>query len=110
MARNTPLTVEIEEGELRIRIGLGPLAHSARMHPELHEWDPDKLEDKGPLVSNGKVFAEEVRTVLLGESETGRTRVTDMLDAAILEAYENGAAGILSPEQVAALVADWDAS
>jgi hypothetical protein len=86
-----PLRCKAEDGMLDMRVGVKVLAFAVENCPDL--WDAES--DKGRFkVTDPATFAKEVERVLNHESEDGSTRLTRMLDAAVLEAIEQGAEGV----------------
>lgn len=86
-----PLRCKAEAGVLDMRIGEKVLAFATEKCPAL--WDADKGRGRF-TVYDPTAFAKEVERVLNHEFEDGSTRLTRMLDAAVLEAIEQGAAGV----------------
>lgn len=86
-----PLNCKAVDGALDMRIGTKILAFAAENHPDL--WDAEK--DRGRFkVTDPVAFAQEVERALNRESEDGSTMLTRMLDAAVLEAIEQGGEGV----------------
>ncbi len=85
--KDTPLQVNIEDGQLVIRIGVDTLAFCAL------------AKHGGPLAENERVtdstqFTEDVITELVREEENGDTPLTALLDEMIRMATENGCIAI----------------
>lgn len=74
------LQCEVEGTQLVMRIGLGTLAFAAQ-HCD---------DNPGFKVVSIEELAKDVRYELLKEEENGSTRLTDMMDAATMAAFENG--------------------
>lgn len=87
-----PLQVAVERGQLVIRIGLNVLAHAAEHCPRLPHGDEYW---SGPLakIDDRNELANDVVCALLDEREDGSSPISDAIDAAILEAYEQGSIG-----------------
>lgn len=85
----TPLTVEIVNHVLVIKIGIDTLAGCAQRHPDLY----NDLGNERLIVTDQAVFANEVLCGLHKEEEDGSTPVHRMLDKVILYAIEYGAEG-----------------
>ena len=86
-----PLRCSASGGALNIRIGVNVLAFATEHCPDL--WDGEK--DRGRFkVSDPETFAKEVERAINHEDEVGGTMLTRMLDAAVLEAIEQGAEGV----------------
>jgi hypothetical protein len=77
---NQPLRAEAEGLRLVISIGLSTLAFSAE-----HQDGNPKLK-----VVNKKALGEDVCHELMAEDEIGATILTDLLDAAVTKACDNG--------------------
>jgi hypothetical protein len=65
---------------------------------DFEKHDPVTREFHKPKVTDSRKFAAEVVRVLEREGEDGSTPVTRMLDLAFIHAVENGAEGILLPD------------
>lgn len=94
-----PLSCEVENGAIVIRIGAKCLAHATNINPAL--WDAEN--DRGQFkVTDPVAFAKEVHRELVREEEDGSTPLTRTLDKAIYEAINQGAEGV---EEASALSA-----
>lgn len=82
-----PLHVEIVGDRLVISIGISTLCFTVARQDAFDEEPLFKVIDED-------VFAEEIATALCREEEDGSTKVTRMLDAAAVAAWENGAEGL----------------
>lgn len=85
------LTIKMSRGVLSIQIGAQTLKGAAERHEEFWQPQTDKV---AVVVNEPKVFAQSVFEALSAEREDGSTLVTDMLDAAIKEAIEQGSEGL----------------
>lgn len=93
--RDTPLTVEVANGQLCIRIGVDTLKWAAEHMDSNLPFDDDlndfirlwKIED--PLT-----FAKDVLRALMDEREDGSTKLTALLDAVCLDAIEDGSTAV----------------
>ena len=72
-------------GDITIKIPRSYIRHTVAMLEDLPE---------GSRVTNTKVFSDAVLSELRSEQEDGTTLVHVMLDAAVLEAVEQGAEGV----------------
>ena len=92
--RDTPLTIEIVEGELRIRIGIDTLMVAVRGGDD---WDDDTM-----TVVDADVFAAEIAHALENnEQGDGTTDVHRAIDRAAMHAVENGSEAVrLSDEEI----------
>lgn len=81
------LDVSVVDGVLTISIGVGLLAFAVQAASDVSEWPEDfKIVDP-------ETFAKGIANALLAEEEDGTTPVHRMLDAAAVEALEQGADG-----------------
>lgn len=100
--RSTPLRVRItRDGVLTIEIGIETLAVAALASPFAEELANEFASDRGVSpgetrpdelyrIANPRGFAGEVRAALTEEREDGSSLLTDVIDAAIRKAYEDG--------------------
>lgn len=82
-----PLTYEVKNGVLSISIGINTLAFCVTSEPR------DSITS-GVVITDPLEFAKDVLHALQDEREDGSTLVTDLLDRANAEAYEQGSLGI----------------
>lgn len=87
MSFNRPLTVVVEDGELRISIGIDTLAYAIEMNP-------DQGDEQRFVITDNAEFADGVAAALQEEEEDGTTPVHLLFDAAAQAAIEAGASGI----------------
>lgn len=87
--RNQELEVIIENGVLKISIGVETLCFAA-----LRGAYFDRPSNETAAITDSDVFAAEILHRLLEESETGNTLVHTMFDSAVERAVEYGAEGI----------------
>lgn len=85
MGRKSDLDVVVEDGVLKITIGVDTLKYAIEASPT---FDDDNIK-----VTDADVFAQAVLDELLQEDEEGTTLVHIMLDGAANQAVENGAEG-----------------
>lgn len=88
--RNTPLKVEIHEGELIIRIGLNTLAYAAEHNPQFYDDDKHQRTDKYENIVDIEELANDVKRELCREEEDDSSPLSDLLDQAIYDAREDG--------------------
>lgn len=105
MAKDHPLTVEVKDDELQIRIGIDTLKFALECAPEypLCIFDEDRDEYMTYKVEDINQFVEDIVTELDNEQEDGTTPVHLLLDQAMLKAVENGSLGIaeeMSPSKL----------
>jgi len=96
MSRDQPLIAEIKDDQLQIRVGLDTLKFAAERSPnDSLCWYDDKT---GEYVSHKVIdtdeFGEDVRQALLKEAEDGTTPLHLLLDAACVDAIENGSEAV----------------
>lgn len=94
MNRHDTLKVFIEDGVLVMQIGVEALKFVIAADPHLTEYNEKTGEWVAPKVTDIDEFAKGVLSALLDESEDGSTPVHLMLDAAIIEAIEQGTEGV----------------
>jgi hypothetical protein len=90
-----PLNIQIENGELVIRIGVPTLAWAAEHMIEATDFnDQANVFEQAWTVTDPAEFAKGVLDELLREEEDGSNLVTKMFDKAFLAAIDNGAEGV----------------
>lgn len=90
---NDELRVEVRDKRLVISIGIDTLAWSFAHHPSAYD-DEGELRKDWPKVTDPEQFANDVRDELRREMEDGSTPVHFLLDAATMEACEQGSMGL----------------
>ena len=92
--RDTPLTIEIVEGELVIRIGIDTLMVAVRGGDD---WDDETM-----TIVDADAFAVEIAHALEhNEQEDGTTDVHLAIDRAAMHAVENGSEAVrLADEEI----------
>jgi hypothetical protein len=88
--KDRPLTVQIEEEELVLRIGVDTLAWACEHCPKLE----DDWFDPTYKVTDPAGFARDVLRELEREEEDGTTAVHVLLDAVIVEAIDRGSCAV----------------
>lgn len=86
MGRKSDLDVSVEDGVLKITIGVETLKWAVEASPT--------FDDCNIKVTDADVFAQAVADELLQEDEEGTTLVHMMLDGAATQAIDQGAEGI----------------
>lgn len=87
--KNKPLTVAVEDNQLVVRIGLNTLEFAAEHCPLF--YDDQKRPDPPYIhVTDRDELGKDVRRALLHEAEDGSTPISDVLDQAIMAAFEDG--------------------
>lgn len=99
MAKDQPLTVEVKDDELIVRIGIGTIAFAANESDAFKPYD----EIVGDWVQKYKVvdaltFAKDVKRAMLDEAEDGSTPLSLFLDKMDEAALDDGADGVEYPE------------
>lgn len=84
----------IVEGQIRIVIGKRNLKFAAEHHPEF--WNGEGASADGPFlkIDNLGLFQRAFIDAVNDEREDGSSLLTDMMDAAIKKAVEDGCEGI----------------
>lgn len=82
-----PMDCRIRNRALTIQVSRKVLAFAADNHPDFWDAENDKQRFK---VTDIAGFAKDVANALNDEGEDGSTPVTRLLDAAILQAIEQG--------------------
>ncbi len=95
---NTPLTINIKDEKLTIEIGLNILKYASFM--SMSNWDHNIKEYTAPKIIDVKAFAADIVNELGCEEEDGTTIVHEMLDKAMVQAYENGSLGWHETEMI----------
>lgn len=94
----------IEDGVLTICIGVELIAHAAKLHPDLSEYDAGaesaSQEWVEPEITDADQFAAAVLAELKSEEEDGTTLIHRAMDGAIINAIENGAEGIKTADDI----------
>lgn len=95
MSVETPLKVELKNGELVIHIGINILKFAAENMDSCNIYDEKSKEWKQLWKINNRVyFARDVIYALSEEREDGSSKLTDLIDEACLKAIEDGSEGI----------------
>ncbi len=86
-----PLTVSVQDGELRISIGVDVLAHAVSYSDWANPYDEDKHEYiRTFAITDAEAFARDARLAMLREQEDGSSPLSDFLDAATNGAVDDG--------------------
>lgn len=95
MAKNTELSVKIEDEELVIRVGISILCKAVRQCQVIDYAVMEADGDESVVeITDEAVFANAILDALNEEEEDGSTPVHRMFDAAANEAIEQGCEGI----------------
>lgn len=96
-SKDRPLSCDLVEQQLVIRIGVATLKHAAEHCPGLHDgakrFNPPYCE-----VADAEQLAKDVRGELLREEEDGTNDLHRLLDAAIVAAWEQGSIAFAEEE------------
>lgn len=90
-----PDLVNIEGGEIVIRVKIDALPIAVGFLQDLTKYDEKSGEFFEARVTDPRVLAEEIVRALRQEQEDGTTPIHEMFDAAVGEAVEQGAEGIV---------------
>lgn len=83
----------IVKGQIVVTVGKKVLRFATEQHPEF--WDGDSSDSEPNIkIEDVDVFMKEVVNSINNEREDGSTLLTDMLDAAVKGAIEDGCEGI----------------
>lgn len=89
--KDRPLTVEVMDDELQIRIGLSVLKMAAERNPLFFDFNQHDYDDEEYVnVTDERTLAVDVARELNREQEDGTTPVHLMLAQAVFDAMENG--------------------
>lgn len=95
MAKDTELSVKIENEELVIRVGISTLCTAVRQCQAIDYAVMEADGDESAVeITDEAVFAQAILDALNDEEEDGSTPVHRLLDAAANEAIEQGCEGI----------------
>lgn len=89
--KTKPLTVQIKDGELIMRVGIDTLAHAAEYGEMFNEFKPyPACYPPYVKVKKKSLLAKDVKTELLRNDEDGSTPLSRLLDQMLVEAREDG--------------------
>ncbi|MGH6714582.1 MAG: hypothetical protein ACREDC_00160 [Bradyrhizobium sp.] len=88
------MLVEIEEGDIVIRITREALVFASENHPGVATFDSSLNDFRKVSITDPDKWRDEIVCILRRESESGETSIDRLLDNAVLEAVEWGAEGI----------------
>jgi len=93
--KDQPLTVEIKDDELVIRVGIDVIKWALEHHEDAQPYNEEtnKYEQKW-IVSDLAKFANDVLRALEREEEDGTTPLIEFLEKMCMEALEDGSIGI----------------
>ncbi|HEV2897418.1 MAG TPA: hypothetical protein VGX71_06180 [Pseudaminobacter sp.] len=86
-------------GTIVIRLSKKYLKHAALLLPDFEQYDEASGENLIPKITDAEAFAKCVFDALVDEEEDGTTPVHRMFEDAIREAVEQGAEGIVFPNE-----------
>ena len=84
----------IGRGRLRVDVSDETLRFAAEHHPDLWDGSPESADGPVVKITDLGKFMAAVCSELNAEDEDGSTPLSRVLDAAILQAIENGCDGI----------------
>lgn len=94
--RDTALAVHVKRDKLIIEIGVDVLKHAAANHPQLYDFDTSKPHNIG----DAQELAEDISRELQREEEDGSSSpISDLIDAMVMKAYEDGSTAFYEPEE-----------
>jgi hypothetical protein len=95
MKKNTPLSVTIRNGELKIKIGIDCLASAITRGNDSHQFDEktDEYVRRFAITDTAK-FVEDVARALQHEEEDGSTPLSKLLDEMGQVAIDDGSTGV----------------
>jgi hypothetical protein len=88
----------LEDGVIVIRLHLDTMAHAAAGCPAFERFDEKSERFLAPVITDKDAFAIDFIRALNKESEDGSTMITNMFDEAFVAAADQGADGIVFPE------------
>jgi hypothetical protein len=93
-----PLTLAIERDQLVIRVGIDVLAHAAE---NCNRFYDDDTNNSPPyiLITDKQEFAKDVLRMLQAEDECGSSLISDALDEATVDAFNDGSLGVEYPRK-----------
>lgn len=95
MSMEHPLSINIIDGELVIRVGINVLASAIASGNDFHNFDEDKDEYiRSFAISNADRFASDVVIELGREEEDGSSPLSKLLDSVGQAAIDEGSVGI----------------
>lgn len=97
---DTPLSVSVVDGELRIVIGINVLAHAVSYADWANPYDEERQDYiRTFAIGDAATFAKDVTAAMLDEREDGSTLLSDFLDT-MTEAAVNDGSQACEYEQV----------
>jgi hypothetical protein len=95
MSKDTPLSVVIENGELKIKIGIDCLASAIARGNDFHRFDEKKDEYiRQFAITDSAKFTHDVARALQHEEEDGSTPLSKLLDEMGQAAIDDGSVGV----------------
>ena len=93
--KDQPLTVEIRDDEIVIRVGIDVVKWALEHHSDSQPYNEETHEfDQKWIVSDAAEFAKDVRRAMDREEEDGTTPLIEFLDKMCIEALEDGSTGV----------------
>lgn len=86
-----PLRCVIKKNAILIEVGFDVVKFATEHHPELYD---DERDGGNYAVTDIKEFAKEVVSAINKEEEDGSSPLTNLFDAAIMDAICQGAEGV----------------
>lgn len=94
MSKDKPLSCEVVDGELRIRIGVDILKFAAEHCDHFYNGSVESADGPYISVTDAEEFAREIVRHLNEEAEDGHTVIHEMLDQAFVSAINYGCEGV----------------
>lgn len=92
---DSPLSVGIETGQIVIRVGLNTVKWAFEHHTENQPYNEGTGNfDQKWVVENYMEFGKDVMSEMTHEEEDGSTPLIEFLDKMVMEALEQGSAGV----------------
>lgn len=88
--RDRPLQACVQDDQLVIRIGLETLKTAAEHCPLFYDGTVENCDPPYVKVKGRRELAKDVKRELFREREDGSSPISDLLDEAIMAAFEDG--------------------
>lgn len=96
--KDQPLTVEIKDDEIVIRMGIDTVKWAIEHHEDSQPYNEETNDyEQKWIVSDAAEFANDVRRAMNREEEDGTTPLIEFLDNMCIAALEDGSCGISEP-------------
>jgi hypothetical protein len=97
--KDTPLSCQVVDDELVIRIGIDVLAFAAQSRQPFNIWDDEAIKwiQKIEVVDNLE-WAKDIRNELSREEEDGSSPLTNLFESAFEKAVDQGSIAVWGPD------------